>query len=58
MRGRVEGDRLIFESMPGELPRLRMVWDAAAAPVIRWRNEVAPDGEHFTLVEEYALSPV
>ena len=58
MRGRVEGDRLIFESMPGELPRLRMVWDAAAAPVIRWRNEVAPDGEHFMLVEEYALSPV
>ena len=56
-RGRLEGDRLIFESMQDTGPRLRFTWDASAPGVIGWRNEMAaPDGSWF-LNEEYAMVP-
>ena len=39
-QGRIEDDRLIFESL-GEAPvRLRFTWDATEDGVIRWRNEI------------------
>ena len=40
-RGRVEGDRLVFESMRDTGPRLRFTWDASVPGVITWRNEMA-----------------
>ena len=56
-RGRVEGDRLVFESMRDARPRLRFTWDASLPGVITWRNEmVAPDGSWF-LIEEYTMVP-
>jgi hypothetical protein len=56
-RGRIEGDRLIFESMRDAGPRLRFTWDASDPDVITWRNEMAaPDGSWF-LIEEYAMVP-
>ena len=57
-RGRIDGDRLIFESPEGSGPRLRFMWDAREAGVIRWRNEMAVgDGDWF-LIEEYPMVPV
>ena len=56
-RGRVEGDRLVFESMRGSGPRLRFTWDASDPGVTTWRNEMAaPDGSWF-LIEEYTMVP-
>jgi Protein of unknown function (DUF1579) len=57
-RGRIESDRLVFESMQDTAPRLRFTWDASAPGVIGWRNEMAaPDGSWF-LIEEYSMVPV
>jgi hypothetical protein len=57
-RGRIEGDRLVFESMQDTGPRLRFTWDASDPGVIGWRNEMAaPDGSWF-LIEEYSMVPV
>ena len=56
-RGRIEGDRLVFESMPGSATSLRFTWDASDPGVIRWRNEMgAGDGSWF-LIEEYPMVP-
>ena len=57
-RGCIEGDRLVFESMPDTGSRLRFTWDASVLGVIGWRNEMAaPDGSWF-LIEEYSMVPV
>ena len=57
-RGRIEGDRLVFESVNDTGPRLRFTWDASDPGVITWRNEMAvADGSWF-LIEEYAMVPV
>jgi len=57
-RGRIDGDRLVFESLPDTGPRLRFTWNASAPDVIGWRNEMAvPDGSWF-LIEEYSMVPV
>jgi hypothetical protein len=56
-RGRIEGDRLVFEPMRDTGPRLRLTWDASDPGVITWRNEMAaPDGSWF-LIEEYTMVP-
>jgi hypothetical protein len=55
--GRIEGDRLVFESL-GEPPvRLRLTWDASDPLELRWWNEVSQDGQTWTLVEEYRCTP-
>jgi hypothetical protein len=58
MRGHIDGDQLIFETI-GETPvRLRMTWDVSRPGDMRWRNEmVVGDGEWF-LIEEYRCVPV
>jgi hypothetical protein len=57
MRGRIEGDRMIFESM-GELPpHLKMTWDASSPDSIIWRNEMTFDGVEWQLIEEYRMVP-
>src|SRR5918994_1323994 len=45
-RGRIEGDRLVFESMPGSATHLRFTWDASDPGVIKWRNEMAAGAAH------------
>ena len=56
-RGRIDGDRLVFESVRETGPRLRFTWDASDPGVITWRNEMAvADGSWF-LIEEYAMVP-
>jgi hypothetical protein len=56
-RGRIDGDRLVFESMGEAAARLRLTWDASDPRVIIWRNEMAVDGGSWFLIEEYAMVP-
>ena len=54
-RGWIDGDRLVFESMPGEATRLRFTWEIEDPAVITWRNEMAlGDGDWFE-IEEYPM---
>lgn len=58
LRGRIEGDRLIFETI-GEPPvRLRLVWDVTDPARVIWRNEMSVAGSPWSLVEEYQCTPV
>ncbi|MGZ8662357.1 MAG: DUF1579 family protein [Actinomycetota bacterium] len=53
-RGRIEGDRLIFESLEGAAVRLRFTWTVEPGRTL-WRNEMAiGDGDWF-LIEEYPM---
>ena len=55
--GRIEGDRLVFESPQGAAARLRLTWDASGPGVILWRNEMSLDEGSWFLIEEYAMVP-
>jgi hypothetical protein len=55
MRGRIEGDLMIFESMRDAPPMLEMTWDASSPDVILWRNEMTLDGVDWQLIEEYPM---
>jgi len=58
MRGMIDGDRLIFESL-GEAPvRIRLTWDLTDPHRINWRNELAVGDDSWFLVEEYRMTPV
>jgi hypothetical protein len=54
-RGRVEGERLIFEPVSETGPRLRFTWDVSDRQVIKWRNEVATEDGSWFLIEEYPM---
>jgi hypothetical protein len=56
-RGRIEGDRLVFESMPGSATHLRFTWDASDPGVIKWRNEMAAGDGSWFVIEEYPMVP-
>jgi hypothetical protein len=55
--GRIEGDRLVFESPEGAAARLRLTWDASDPGVILWRNEMSLEEGSWFLIEEYAMVP-
>ena len=56
-RGHLDGDRLVFDSMPGAAPRLRFTWDASEPAVITWRNEMSVADGSWLLIEEYPMVP-
>jgi hypothetical protein len=56
-RGRISGDRLVFESMEGAAARLRFTWDASGPAVITWRNEMSVGDGPWFLIEEYRMVP-
>jgi hypothetical protein len=56
--GRIEGDRLIFESLPGSPVRLRFTWDVSDPFEIRWRNEMGLGEDQWFLIEEYRMVPL
>jgi hypothetical protein len=58
MTGRIDGDRLVFESAEGSPARLRLVWDATDPNAIAWRNEMAIGDDTWFLIEEYRMTPV
>jgi len=57
-RGRIEGERLVFESIGDAGPRLRFTCDASEPGAIGWRNEMSVDGGDWFLIEEYPMVPV
>ncbi|MFZ0015062.1 MAG: DUF1579 family protein [Acidimicrobiia bacterium] len=56
LRGRIEGDRMVFESMGEVLPRLRLTWELEGGEVL-WKNEMSLDGVDWVLVEDYVILP-
>ena len=54
-RGRLEGNRLVYESLSDALPRIRLTWILDDETHARWRNEYTLDGSSWTLVEEYRM---
>lgn len=58
MRGNIEGDRLVFESLGDAPVRIRLTWNAADPADITWRNEMSVGGSPWSLVEEYHMTPV
>lgn len=55
-RGRIDGDRLVHESVSDALPRIRLTWVLVDADHARWRNEYTLDGKTWTLIEEYQMT--
>ncbi|WP_250988150.1 DUF1579 family protein [Methanoculleus oceani] len=55
-RGRLEGDRLIMESMEPAVS-LRFIWDAADPRAIIWMNEIMTEDGSWRLIEEYVIRP-
>ncbi|HSJ36548.1 MAG TPA: DUF1579 family protein [Acidimicrobiia bacterium] len=58
MRGRIDGDIMVFESMRDTPPMLKMTWDVSSPDVLLWRNEMSLDGSDWMLVEEYEMIPI
>jgi len=50
-RGRIDGDRLVFDSMEGAAPRLRFTWDVSDPALITWRNEMAVGDGSWCLIK-------
>jgi hypothetical protein len=57
MRGRIDGDRLTFETIGDPAVRLRLVWDRTDPADMVWRNEMSVGGAPWSLVEEYHCRP-
>jgi hypothetical protein len=55
--GRIEGDRLTFESSADKPVRLRFIWDVSDPSDIIWRNEMAMGDGTWFLIEEYHMTP-
>jgi Protein of unknown function (DUF1579) len=54
-RGRIDGNRLVYEALSQGLPRLRLTWILDDETHARWRNEYTLDGTTWTLIEEYRM---
>ncbi|KUL24593.1 DUF1579 family protein [Streptomyces regalis] len=58
MRGRIDGDRLTFETIGDPPVRLRLVWDVTDPKQMVWRNEASTGCGPWTLVEVYRCTPM
>lgn len=54
-RGRIDGDRLVYESLQESLPRIRLTWILTDPDQATWRNEFTLDGQSWGLIEEYQM---
>ncbi len=54
-RGRIDGERLVYESLSDTLPRIRLTWILTDPEHATWRNEFTLDGETWSLIEEYEM---
>jgi hypothetical protein len=54
-RGRLEGDRLLYESLQEGLPRIRLTWILDGPDHATWKNEYTLDGTTWTLIEAYEM---
>jgi hypothetical protein len=58
LRGRIDGDRLVFETVDREARvRLRMTWDASQPTRLTWRNESSVDDRAWLPIETYVMTP-
>jgi len=57
MRGRIDGDRLVYESVGDSPVRLRMTWDVSDPGSAVWTNEASVAGGPWTLIESYRMTP-
>jgi hypothetical protein len=57
MRGRIEGDRLVYESIGDSPMRLRMTLDVADPQAAVWTNELSEAGGPWRLIERYRMTP-
>ena len=55
MRGRIDGDRLIYETLEGRPARLRLTWDLTDPDARVWTNEVCLGGDSWQLNESYRM---
>jgi hypothetical protein len=54
-RGRIESNRLVYESLSDALPRIRLTWILDDSTHATWRNEFSRDGQSWGLIEEYEM---
>jgi hypothetical protein len=57
MRGRVDGDRLVYESVGDGPVRLRLTWDVSDPQSALWTNEASVAHSPWTLIESYRMTP-
>lgn len=57
MRGHLDGDRLVYETLDDRPVRLRLVWDLSDQDAPVWTNEACVDGRTWQLIESYQLWP-
>jgi hypothetical protein len=57
LRGRIDRDLLVLETLDDARPRLRMTWDASDPTRLTWRNESSVDGRDWSLIESYTMTP-
>jgi hypothetical protein len=57
MRGRIQGNRLVYESVGGDPVRLRTTCDISDPGSAVWTNESSVAGGPWTLVESYRMTP-
>jgi len=53
--GTIDAQRLVYESLSGTLPRIRLTWNLIDPDHATWRNEFTLDGEAWSLIEEYLM---
>jgi len=57
MRGRIDRNRLTFETIGDQPIRLRLVWDRSNPAEIIWNNEISVGSAPWFLVEGYRCRP-
>jgi Protein of unknown function (DUF1579) len=57
-RGRIDGNRLVYESLQEGYPRIRLTWILIDPDHCTWRNEYTLDGDAWTQIEEYQMLAV
>ncbi|HEX6222327.1 MAG TPA: hypothetical protein VF115_14650 [Acidimicrobiia bacterium] len=57
LRGHIDGNQMVFESIGDEPPYLRSTWILSSGGKISWRNEMSPDGQTWILIEDYEITP-
>jgi hypothetical protein len=57
LAGRIDGDRMLFETTGDRVPRIRLTWDLTPQGSIRWRNETTFDGVSWIPIEDYEIVP-
>jgi len=57
LRGHIDGDLMIFESMSLTPPFLRLTWEVAREGSVLWRNEMSLEGSNWILIEDYEITP-